>query len=96
MNNEKGFHNRKALSNYKWICEISLDRNKARAEEIAYGYYYGEYGLPKSIINAAEWFDRWGTKEAYQMLAHIFRTDPVLGSEEDAQYYERLAEKEQR
>ena len=27
--------------------------------------------------------------------ADIFRTDPVLGSEEDAQYYERLAEKEQ-
>lgn len=41
-------------------------------------------------ISASEWFDRWGNKEAYEMLAHIFKTLPLIGSEEDAQYYEDL------
>ena len=74
------------------FCDADWNHQFASPRDIAYGYYYGENGLPESIIDAAEWFDRWGTKEAYQMLAHIFRTDPVIGSEEDAQYYEGLAQ----
>ena len=81
------YPNRKYL-----FCETALGREYASPGGIAYGYYYGENGLPESIIDAVEWFDRWGTKEAYQMLAQIFRTDPVIGSEEDAQYYEGLAQ----
>lgn len=81
------YPNRKYL-----FCENALGCEYASPGNIAYGYYYGENGLPESIIDAVEWFDRWGTKEAYQMLAQIFRTDPVIGSEEDAQYYEGLAQ----
>ncbi len=43
-------------------------------------------------MEAAEWLDRSGTASGYRLLAEIFRTDPLLASEEDAAYYDQMAE----
>ncbi|MBQ9562701.1 MAG: toll/interleukin-1 receptor domain-containing protein [Lachnospiraceae bacterium] len=66
--------------------------DKARPYEIGKAYYLGFKGLPKNIMEAAEWLDRSGTASGYRLLAEIFRTDPLLASEEDAAYYEQMAE----
>lgn len=72
--------------------QIKADReSKATAFDIGYGYYTGTYGLTKNIIEAAVWFEKADTGEAYRYLSEIFSTDPLLQDEEDAAYYAKKA-----
>ena len=66
--------------------------SKATPYEIGKAYYRGSNGLPKNIMEAAEWLDQSESAEGYRLLAEIFRTDLLLASEEDAAYYEQLAD----
>ena len=65
---------------------------KAKPYEIGKAYYLGTKGLPKNSMEAAEWLDQSGSADGYRLLAEIFRTDPLLASEEDAAYYEQMAD----
>ncbi len=91
------------ISKQEWVYYIELSKNKNYfaisisqpndSEEIpvsffiALGYYYGCYGLKKSIIDAAEWFEKCATKDAYYYLTEIFKKDPLLSNEDDYKYY---------
>ncbi len=80
------------LSNNKYIlfkCWFSSVK-QAEPFNIGYGYYKGKYGLRKNVIEAAAWFEKAGTKEAYYCLAEIFKNDPVLKDEDDYKYYMNL------
>ena len=66
-------------------------KQQASPYDIGWAYLNGTNGLPKNALDAAEWLDKAGTPEAYKLLAELFRTDPLLHSEEDAAYYEELA-----
>ncbi|MBR1758314.1 MAG: toll/interleukin-1 receptor domain-containing protein [Lachnospiraceae bacterium] len=65
--------------------------HRAKPYEIGFAYYHGLHGLPKNTLDAAEWLDQSATPRAYRLLAEIFKTDPLLRNEEDAAYYESLA-----
>lgn len=69
----------------------TAEEMRASAFDIAYGYYAGRYGLKQNMLNAAEWFEKAGTPEAYYYLGLIFRNDPFLADAEDAAYYMKLA-----
>ena len=91
------------ISKQEWVYYVELSKNKnyfaftvnptgvnneiSSSFTIALGYYYGCYGLRKSIIDAAEWFDKCDTKEAYYYLAKIFKEDPLLSNVDDYHYY---------
>lgn len=65
-------------------------KSPAKPFNIGYGYYKGKYGLRKNAIEAAAWFEKAATKEAYFYLAEIFKNDPVLKNEDDYNYYMSL------
>ncbi len=67
------------------------EKSKADPFAIGYGYYKGAYGLTKNVIEAAVWFEKASTSEAYRYLSEIFSRDPLLQDEEDAAYYAKKA-----
>ena len=80
------------LKNNKYIFFSPKFKKNTPAKpfEIGYGYYKGKYGLRKNVVEAATWFEKAATKEAYFYLAEIFKNDPVLKNEDDYNYYMSL------
>ncbi len=62
----------------------------ASARHIANAYYYGNEGLPKNIVAAAEWYEKDGSAESLLRLSEIFSKDPLLSNPDDAEYYKQL------
>ncbi len=68
--------------------EDEADRsNIASSKFIADAYYYGDHGLKKNIVKAAEWYEKSGNAESMLRLSEIFTDDPLLSDPEDAAYY---------
>lgn len=81
------------LLNNKYIFfkpKFASAESPANPFNIGYGYYKGKYGLRKNVIEAATWFEKAATKEAYYYLAEIFKNDPALKNEDDYKYYTKL------
>lgn len=84
------------LNNNKYFLfepRFASKKSPAQPFNIGYGYYKGKYGLRRNVIDAATWFEKAGTKEAYYYLAEIFKNDPILKNEDDYEYYMNLYNK---
>lgn len=86
--------NFKVLNNKSYLAMKVLPESELRPEEfdVGYGYFWGDYFLPRDIMKAIMWFERSEDPRAINYLANILLKDDLLKDvKEGIRYLEKAA-----